>query len=69
MARRCTTGRGVFYTRDSGGKHETTPAEYVRWGQRAAAERGVTFTFTPEQIETAVDGRSTGQRSVRPVVV
>lgn len=29
MVKRPTCGRGLFYTRDSGGKHETTPGEYV----------------------------------------
>ncbi len=59
MPKRPPTGRGLFYTRDSGGEHETTPGEYVRWGQRTAARLGVTFTGTPEQIETMIhEGRS-----------
>lgn len=29
-------GRAVFYHRDSGGKHETTPAAYVAWAAREA---------------------------------
>jgi hypothetical protein len=54
-----TLGRGLFYTRDSGGKHETTPREYVLWARRAAAHRGVAFTGSPEQIEAMIrDGRS-----------
>lgn len=35
------TGRGVFYTRDSGGKHETTPAQYIQWASNWAREHGV----------------------------
>jgi DNA invertase Pin-like site-specific DNA recombinase len=50
MGKRSTAGRALFYTRDSGGKHETTPSEYLRWGQRKASELGVTFNGTPEQI-------------------
>ena len=30
-SQRPSLGRGLFYTRDSGGEHETTPGEYVRW--------------------------------------
>jgi Recombinase/Resolvase, N terminal domain len=59
MAQRCSTGRGLFYTRDSGGKHETTPGEYVRWAQREAAVRGVAFDCTPKQIESMIrEGQS-----------
>ena len=36
-------GRALFYTRDSGGKHEMTPGQYVRWAQRRAVELGLTF--------------------------
>src|SRR5438045_2962036 len=59
MPKRSAAGRGLFYTRDSGGEHETTPGEYVRWGQRRAKELGVTFSGTPEQIEAMIrEGRS-----------
>jgi hypothetical protein len=58
-SQRPSLGRGLFYTRDSGGEHETTPGEYVRWGQRKAAALGVRFCGTPEQIEAMIrDGRS-----------
>jgi len=50
MTKRKERGRGLFYTRDSGGKHET-PAEYVRWACRKAEELGVVFSGTPEQID------------------
>ena len=55
-------GRAVFYTRDSGGEHENTPGEYVRWASRAAETHKVRFAGTPGQIErmirdgVAVDG-------------
>ena len=59
MLTRPQPGRGLFYTRDSGGEHETTPGEYVRWGQRRARELGIGFTGTPEQIEEMIrKGRS-----------
>jgi hypothetical protein len=59
MTKREQTGRAVFYSRDSGGEHETTPGEYVRWGQRQATALGVSFGGTPEQIEAMIrDGRS-----------
>jgi hypothetical protein len=54
MDKRPVTGRGLFYTRDSGGAHETTPGEYVRWAQRRAAELGVRFSGTPERIEALI---------------
>jgi hypothetical protein len=62
MSQRSTKGRALFYTRDSGGKHETTPGEYVRWAQREVAKHGLRFDGTPERIEAmirqsrAVDG-------------
>jgi hypothetical protein len=59
MLKRPNTGRGLFYTRDSGGEHENTPGEYVRWAQRQAIAFGVSFSGTPEQIETMIrEGRS-----------
>ncbi|MBN1855257.1 MAG: recombinase family protein [Pirellulales bacterium] len=51
--------RGLFYTRDSGGKHETTPGEYVAWAQRQAIELGVEFSGNPDRIEAMIrEGRS-----------
>jgi len=59
MIKRPTSGSALFYTRDSGGKHETTPGEYVLWARRAAALHGVAFTGTPERIEAMIrSGRS-----------
>ena len=57
-AKRSTAGRGLFLTRDSGGMHETTPGQYVRWAQLEAARLGVSFNGTPEQIDDMIrEGR------------
>jgi len=51
--------RGLFYTRDSGGKHEQTPSEYVLWATRKAQELGVRLDGLPEEIDAMIrDGRS-----------
>src|SRR5262245_19261414 len=58
MGQRPKIGRGLFYTRDSGGKHETAPGEYVRWAQRKATELKVAVSGTPERIDAMIrDGR------------
>lgn len=52
-------GRALFHHRDSGGKAEMTPAQYVDWAQRKAMELGLSFDGTPEKIEAMIrDGRS-----------
>jgi len=52
-------GRGLFYSRDSAGRNEQTPPEYVAWARRRADELGVTFRGTPAQMERMLkDGRS-----------
>ncbi len=56
-ARPTEGGRALFYTRDSGGEHEMTPNEYVRWAKRAAVEHRAVFTGTPEQIERLMRSR------------
>lgn len=43
-----------FYTRDSGGKHETTPTQYVRWAIAEAQKYGVVFQSRPEDIEMMI---------------
>ena len=53
MARK-QLGSGLFYTRDSGGKHETTPGEYVKWARRRAMELNVTFNPTVADIESMI---------------
>lgn len=44
----------LFYTRDSGGKHEMTPGQYVLWAQRQSGFLGVSFAGTPEQLEKMI---------------
>jgi hypothetical protein len=62
MSQRPTKGRALFYTRDSGGKHETTPGQYVNWARGEVARYHLRFDGTPERIEAmiredrAVDG-------------
>jgi hypothetical protein len=59
MLKRPAKGRGLFYTRDSGGKHETTPSEYVTWARRKSEELGIAFSGIPERIEAMIrDGVS-----------
>ncbi len=45
-------GRAVFYHRDSGGRHETTPAAYAGWAAETARRLGVRFAGTPARMET-----------------
>ncbi len=47
-------GRGLFYSRDSGGEHEMTPGEYVLWAAREARKYGVIFDGTPARIEQLI---------------
>jgi Recombinase len=50
-------GRGLFLTRDSGGKHEMTPGKYVEWAIRKAAELGIQFNGTADIIESMIRDR------------
>jgi hypothetical protein len=54
MTKRPQRGRALFYTRDSGGRHEMTPGQYVGWAQRKASELGLSFDGTPEAIEAMI---------------
>ncbi len=54
MTRRQAHGRALFYTRDSGGRHEMTPGQYVAWAQRKAAELSLSFDGTPEAIRNMI---------------
>ena len=47
---RSERGRALFYSRDSSGRHEMTPAQYVGWAQRKATEIGLQFEGTGERI-------------------
>jgi hypothetical protein len=52
--KRVSLGRALFYTRDSGGKAETTPTQYVEWARRQSADLGTTFTGTAALIEEMI---------------
>ena len=47
-------GRALFYSRDSGGKHEMTPAQYVNWAIGKTVELRLRFSGTGEAIETMI---------------
>lgn len=47
-------GRMLFYSRDSGGKHEMTPGEYVRAAMKRAEELSLVFAGSPERIEAMI---------------
>ena len=57
MTKRQQTGRALFYTRDSGGRHEMTLPEYVEWARRKAQELGLRFDGTAETITAMVHDR------------
>jgi hypothetical protein len=57
MSQRPQAGRALFYTRDSGGKHETTPTEFVGWACRKAQELGLRFGGTAEAITAMIRDR------------
>jgi len=48
--RRPTHGTMLFYTRDSGGKHEMTPARYVEEAIKRAFGIGLAFEGSPDMI-------------------
>jgi hypothetical protein len=54
MTKRSTQGRALYYSRDSGGRHEMTPGQYVGWAMRRARDLGVTFDGSPEKIEAMI---------------
>ena len=54
MSKRQETGRALFYTRDSGGKHEMTLPEYVEWARRKALELGLRFDGSADTIAAMV---------------
>src|SRR5438105_4567844 len=47
-------GRAIFYSRDSGGRHEMTLPEYVNWAAAKAVELGLSFDGTAEAIQLMV---------------
>jgi hypothetical protein len=54
MAKRPAAGRALFYTRDSGGHHETTPGQYVNWAMSIAEKNRLSFDGTPDRIEAMI---------------
>jgi len=50
IVKRSERGRALFYSRDSSGRHEMTPAQYVAWAQRKATEIGLQFDGTGERM-------------------
>ena len=52
--KRSEHGRGLFYSRDSGGRHETTPVEYVQWASKEAKKLKLKFRGTPEAINRMI---------------
>ena len=53
-----TKERALFHHRDSGGKAEMTPAQYVDWAQREAQKLNLSFDGTPERLEAMIrEGR------------
>jgi hypothetical protein len=51
---RNANGRGLFYTRDSGGKHEATPRECLLWAVKKTAELGLEFDARPDLIDIMI---------------
>lgn len=47
-------GRGLFYSRDSGGEHDQTPGQYIRWAKSKADNLDVKFRGSPEKIERLI---------------
>ena len=47
-------GRALFYSRDSGGRHETTPVEYVQWAKNQSKQLKLKFCGTPEAINRMI---------------
>lgn len=48
------SGRALFYTRDSGGRHEMTPSQYLEWSCRTAKKHSLTFDGNPDSIERMI---------------
>src|SRR5438105_15597324 len=54
MTRPTDAGRALFYSRDSGGRHEMTPAQYVAWACRQTDALSLSFDGTPEAIDDMI---------------
>lgn len=54
LATRPESGRGLFLSRDSGGEHDQTPAQYILWARGRAEKLGVEFRGTPAKIDRLI---------------
>jgi predicted GNAT family N-acyltransferase len=55
--KRSQKDRSLFYSRDSEGRHDQTPGEYVSWAAKIARDLGLRFDGTVEAIETMINQR------------
>ena len=58
MTARPAAGTGVLYHRDSEGRADCAPAQYVAWAAARAADLGVAFAGTPDQMAAMVRRRA-----------
>jgi len=54
MTKRLQLGRALFYTRDSGGRYETSHSSHVEWAQANEQKLGLRFNGTPVIIEEMI---------------
>ncbi|MGY8771439.1 MAG: hypothetical protein ACKVH8_23745 [Pirellulales bacterium] len=54
LNKRSEKSQGLFYTRDSGGKHESTPSEYVNWAIQCCENLGLDFSVLPSTIDSMI---------------
>ena len=47
-------GRALFYLRDSGGRHEQTPGQYVAWALRETLQLKLSFMGSPNDIDEMI---------------
>ena len=62
--KRPQNGRALFYTRDSGGKHEMTPAQYVNWAAGEAHRLSLSFSGSPDIIAAMIQNGQSHQGDV-----
>jgi len=55
MKKRSPKGRALFYTRDSEGRSEQAPSEYVGWAIKKASELGLIFDGKPSTINQMIN--------------
>jgi hypothetical protein len=54
VSKRTAKGIGLFYTRDSEGRSDLAPPQYVEWARGEAARLGVGFGGTPEAMQAMI---------------